>query len=280
VKPRGLPAASRVAAYNHRGEGDVITYRLLPIAVLTAAMLACHTDLPSRAQASDLGCHEATSAIEEMHASLTLPPNFSERNATKHGGEFDANRIFEALSHLKMKDGFTLDYVYHQDGMGGYPVLYARPVDQQPYSNEAEYNAAPKQPDYLASVTPEESSEGYFEYLVFAMTANQFYQDWHANYNDWQVLCGMDDVEEVIRSLEGEDAFGRPMTAAQKQAARAIQAPRPSVVSSDETATVTTLVFTKWGGFYRRTLTINRADHSIVDERDEPLVEYDCGIAF
>jgi hypothetical protein len=43
---------------------------------------------------------------------------------------------------------------------------------------------------------------------------------------------------------------------------------------------VTMLVFTKWGGFYRRTLTINRADHSIVDEQDQPLVEYDCGVAF
>ena len=258
----------------------MITYRLLAIAALTAAMLACQTDVLARTQTSDLGCHEVTSAIEKMHDNLTLPPYFSERNATKHGGEFDANRIFDALSHLKMKDGFVLDYVYHQDGMGGYPVLYARPLDQHPYTNEAEYDAAPKQPDYLAFVIPQDNSEGYFEYVVFATTANQFYRDWHAKYNDWRVVCGMDDVEEVIRSLDGADAVGRPMTTAQKQAARAIKAAGPSVALSDETATVTTLVFTKWGGFYRRTLTINRADHSIVEERDEPLVEYDCGIAF
>ena len=40
------------------------------------------------------------------------------------------------------------------------------------------------------------------------------------------------------------------------------------------------LVFTKWGGFYRRTLTIGRRDHVIQDEQNRPLVDYDCGITF
>ena len=254
-------------------------YRLLAIAALVAAMLASHADVPARAETSDLGCHEATAAIRHMHDNLTLPPYFSERNATKRGGEFDANQIFEPLTHLTMRGGFTLDYVYHQDGMGGYPLLYARPVDQRPYLNESEYKAAPEQPDYYSFVTPQDSAEGYLDYAVFAVTANQFYLDWHANYNDWRVLCSTADVEDVIRSL-GERSFGRPMTPAQQQAARAIPDPQPSVVLSDKSAMVTMLVFTKWGGFYRRTLTINRADHSIVDEHDQPLVEYDCGVAF
>jgi len=70
------------------------------------------------------------------------------------------------------------------------------------------------------------------------------------------------------------------MTAAQKRQARAIENPQPSVELADETAVVRMLVFTKWGGFYRRTLTIRRADHSIVDEQDELLVEYNCEIMF
>ena len=255
-------------------------YRLLAItAVVAAAILAGHTDLPARADAADLGCHEAVSAVETMHDALTLPPYFSKPNATKRGGEFDANQIFEALPHLRMRDGFTLDYVYHQDGMGGYPLLYARPIDQQPYLNEAEYKAAPDQPVYSSFVTPQDGAEGYFDYAVFAATANQFYLDWHAKYNDWQVLCNTADIEDVIRSLD-EKSFGQPMTSAQQQAARAIPDPQPSVVLSDKTATVTMLVFTKWGGFYRRTLTINRADHSIADKHDESLVEYDCGVRF
>ena len=165
--------------------------------------------------------------------------------------------------------------------IGGFPLLYARPVGQAPYATEADYRASvTDQTDYLSFVLPQDSPEGYFEYAAFAVLANQFYLDWHANYNDWQVLCGQDDIEAIIQSLNSEDAFGIPMTAAQKRQARAIDNPQPSVKLTNETAMVKMLVFTKWGGFYRRTLTIRRADHSIVDEQDEPLVKYDCGIMF
>jgi hypothetical protein len=112
------------------------------------------------------------------------------------------------------------------------------------------------------------------------MLANQFYLDWHANYNDWQVLCGRDDVEQIIENLSGQDTFGLPFTAAQKRQARAIQAPVPSVELGAESAVIKMLVFTKWGGFYRRTMTISRGDHAILDVQDELLVEYDCGIMF
>lgn len=252
-------------------------YRAVAIAVL-AAVTALPGIVTAHAQPTDLGCHQVTAALNELHGNLSFPPNFSDPNPTKLGGEFDVNRTFDAFPHLKIAQGYTLDYVYHQDRMGGYPVLYARPVDQRPFANESEYQAAPDRPDYLSFITPQDSPEGYLEYAILAQSANQFYLDWHANYNDWQVVCSGDGIEGVIRSLQ--DRPGRPMTEAQKQAARAIVDPEPSVAIDDTTATVTMVVFTKWGGFYRRTLTINRSDHAIVDERDQPLVEYDCGIAF
>lgn len=258
-------------------------FPVLAIVALIAATLACQTVFPTRTppETSDLGCRETITAIRELRSDLTFPQYFTQENPAKQGGEFDPNRYFEAFSHLRMQEGFVLDFVYHQDGMGGYPLLYARPADQLPYDTESDYRAAGSdQADYLSFVVPQDSPEGYFEYAVFAMLANQFYLDWHANYNDWQVLCGMDDVNEIIKSFEGEDAFGIPMTAAQQRQARSIDNPQPIVELSDETATVKMLVFTKWGGFYRRTLTIRRADHFIFDAQDEPLVEYDCGIMF
>jgi len=258
-------------------------FPVLAIVALIAAMLACQAVFPTQPppETSDLGCHETIAAVNGLQSNLTLPQYFTQENPTKQGGEFDPNRYFEAFTHLHMQEGYVLDFVYHQDGMGGYPLLYARPVDQAPYATEADYlAAAPDQPDYLSFVVPQDSPEGYFEYAAFAVLANQFYLDWHANYNDWQVLCGRDDVDKLIQSFEGEDVFGIPMTAAQKRQARAIEAPQPSVELTAETAIVKMLVFTKWGGFYRRSLTIRRADHFIVDEQDEPLVEYDCGIMF
>ncbi len=255
---------------------------VLAIAVLIVATLACQAILPTQPppETSDPGCHETIAGVNGLQSGLKLPQYFAQENPTKQGGEFDPNRYFEVFKHLRMQEGYTLDYVYHQDGMGGYPLLYARPVDQAPYADEAEFAAASGQLDYLSFVMPQDSPKGYFEYAAFAMLANQFYLDWHANYNDWQVLCGKDDIEKIIQEHSSQDTFGIPMTAAQKRGARAIENPQPSVELTAETATVRLLVFTKWGGFYRRTLTIQRADHSIVDEQDELLVEYDCGIAF
>lgn len=255
-------------------------YRVAAIAALTLTMAVVHSDITAHGNVPDLGCHQVTSAVEQLHQNLPFPPYFSEPEAAKRGGEFDVNRTLGAFPHLAMQDGHTLDYVYHQDGMGGYPLLYARRNDQPPYANEAEYDMAPKQPDYLTFVSPQDNPEGYLEYAVFAQSANQFYLDWHANYNDWTVLCGPDDIEAVIQSVSARQDFGRPMTDGQKQAARAIPDQQPTVVLTGPTATVSMLVFTKWGGFYRRTTTINRDDHSIVDKHDTSVVEYDCGVAF
>jgi hypothetical protein len=253
------------------------------LTVLIAAMLACQAVFPTQPtpEISDLGCYQSIAAINELQSNLALPPYFRQENPAKQGGEFDPNRYFEAFTHLRMKEGYVLDYIYHQDGMGGFPRLYARPADQAPYATEADYfAAAADQPDYLAFVVPQDNPEGYFEYSAFSMLASQFYLDWHANYNDWQVLCGRDDVEKIIQVLSSKDAFGIPMTAAQQRAARAIEGPQPSVELREKTAVVNMLVFTRWGGFYRRTLTISRADHAILDTQDELLVEYDCGIMF
>ena len=258
-------------------------FSMIAIVALISAMLACQAIIPTQPPTgdSDLDCHETTVAVNDLWSGLTFPQYFREANPARQGDEFDPNRYFVAFTHLTMQDGYVLDYVYHQDGMGGYPLLYARLADQPPYATEADYLAAVSDPpDYMSSVVPQDSPEGYFEYAAFAILANQFYLDWHANYNDWQVLCGEDDIEAIIQELDEKDSFGTPLTASQKRQARNIKAPQPSVALTDDTATVKLLVFTKWGGFYEREFTIRRADHVILDVQDTPLVEYDCGIMF
>ena len=257
--------------------------QVFAITALVLAMLACQAVFPTQppSNTSDLGCADTIAALYGLRSGFKFPQHFTQENPTKQGGEFDPNRYFEAFSHLQMQAGYVLDYVYHQDGMGGYPLLYARTVNQPPYASESDYiTAESDQSDYLAFVIPQDSPEGYFEYAAFAMLANQFYLDWHANYNDWKVLCNENDIDEIIKSFSSEDSFGIQMTTKQQRQARSIKSPQPSVELTDEPATVKILVFTKWGGFYRRTLTIRRADHFILDEQDEPLVEYDCGIMF
>ena len=255
-------------------------FRLRTVIVAVAVLWAGAPGGPAGAQPGDLGCRTSMETLTDLRAHLNFPPYFSTGDPAKQGGEFDANRYFEVFPALTMRSGHTLDWVYHQDGMGGYPILYARPVDQAPYATESAYRAAGDHGNYLGFVVPQDTPEGYFDYAAFATTANQFYLDWHANYNDWRILCDSRDVAELVRSLQSDDAGARPMTSQQQQAALAIPDPQPSVVLGQEAATVSMLVFTKWGGFFRRTLTIARDDHSILDDQDRPLVAYDCGIAF
>lgn len=255
-------------------------HRFAVVCALTASLVLSGPDLPVRADPDALGCRQSMSTLTAMRSGLTFPPQFGEPNPTKSGGEFDPNRYFQAFPHLSLRDSYTLDFVYHQDGMGGYPILYARSANQAPYADEAAYRAAGPHPDYLTFVIPQDSPEGYFEYAAFAMMANQFYLDWHANYNDWRVVCDGDGIQQVLDSLSDGGFPGQPMTAQQQRDARDIQSPSPAVAMTDQAATVTMLVFTKWGGFYRRTLTIGRRDHVIQDEQNRPLVDYDCGITF
>lgn len=197
----------------------------------------------------------------------------------KQDGDFDVNRYFEVLTHLKTHDGYTLDYVYSSDGLGGYPLLYARPMDQKPFQTPDDFDEA-KPPSYISAVEADGTPESYLQLSILALMGSQFYLSWHANYNDAQVLCGSSDIERII-SENAKSDFGAKLTSTQKREARAISQPGPMVTIDGERVTVSMLIFTNWGGFVRRTYTITEPfPHAILDVHNETLVEYNCGVMF
>ena len=204
-------------------------HRLVGVALLHTAVLAgtgisaWPADFPAQAQPGDLGCQHAMSALTDLRSGLTLPRT-SHREPRKQGGEFDPNLYFEAFPHLRMEKGYTLDYVYHQDGMGGYPILYARPIARPPMPPKRVPGGrgSSRLPQVRDSA---EQPRGLLQFAAFVMMANQFYQDWHASYNDRQVVCSSQDVDAIIQSLEAQGSAARPMTPQQQQAARDIENP-------------------------------------------------------
>jgi hypothetical protein len=179
-----------------------------------------------------------------------------------------------------MQDGYSLDYVYQVDGLGAFPILYALPDDQTPYAAMSDIPADTKLPQYVDYLNVEDVEQGYFEFVALRLMAGQFYLDWHANYNDTDIVCSRDDVRDIISSInDGE--FGMKFDLAQQAQARTLKNIEPRVIFNGDTAVVQVVTFTKWGGFYRRTYTISRAfPHTILDVKDENLVSYDCGIMF
>jgi len=65
----------------------------------------------------------------------------------KQGDEFDANSFFAVLTHISMRAGYLLDYVYQVDGLGAYPLLYARPRIR-PLHFDGGGNSATQLPDF------------------------------------------------------------------------------------------------------------------------------------
>jgi hypothetical protein len=246
--------------------------------VVFASSLACQFLIPSRSGAVIADCSQIVSAMSGLQ-SEDVPQHLFD-TGKKQGDEFDVNRYFDVLTHLSIQQGYILDYVYQNDSLGGYPLLYPRPVDQAPYASTADIPENLEWPDFQEYLDVEDTEQGYFDYVVMDIMANQFYLFWHANYNDTQIVCNRAEVNDIIASASSGD-FGIAMDLPAQTKARTMRNIEPVVRLTGDVAIVEVVTFTKWGGFYRFTYTISReVPHKIIDLKQENLVPYDCGIAF
>jgi len=224
-------------------------------------------------------CRATVDAMSALTGGLEIPDYFLAEEPVKTGGEFDVMQYFSVLDHLSMQPDYVLDYVYHYDGMGGYPVLYARPASQPPYASEADLTASGGGTSYLDSVTTDDTPAGFFQFVVLAMMGNQFYLSWHANYNDSLIVCDKAGVTGILASLNGD--FGYRISLIPRLRAALLTDIGPVVNIGGQTVEVRLVTFTRWGGFYMETFTLNRSmPHTIQDVQVKNLVPYECGIMF
>jgi hypothetical protein len=244
--------------------------------ILTLLLAACG---PAPAGEAIPGCRALLAGIANLRGGDEIPVYFEEENPVKQGGEFDVMQYFTVLDHLSMQPGYILDYVYHFDGMGGYPVLYIRPDGQPPYATEADLPAAGGITNYMDYIQADGTPEGWFQFIVLSMTARRFYLFWHANYNDQSIVCDKAAVMMTVNAMNSMS--GQPMPLKARIQARFLQNVEPRIQTGDETVVVQVTTFTQWGGFYRRTYTLQRVfPHTILDSQEENLIPYDCGIVF
>ena len=119
------------------------------------------------------------------------------------------------------------------DGLGAYPLLYAREETAAPFDSEAAYDLAcyptdggePCEP-YRHLVT-DGTEEGYFQLVLMLIMGSQFYLDWHAGYNDLEVVASPDRLETLIEEIGAND-FGFPLTDEQARAVRRLD-PAPVI---------------------------------------------------
>jgi hypothetical protein len=222
-------------------------------------------------------CAETVSAMTDIQPGKI--PQVLLETGVKQGGEFNVNDYFKVLTHLSMQKGYSLDYIYQVDGLGAYPLLYALPDGQTPYASTADMPENAELGDFREHLEIEDMEQGYFEAVVMQIMGRQFYLNWHANYNDAEIVCNQEAADVIVEGINAGD-FGMKMDAKQKAQARAMTNIEPAVTLTGDSAIVEVVIFTKWGGFFRQTYTISRAFPHKMEMKEENLVEYDCGIMF
>lgn len=245
---------------------------------LFVSSLACQFLPPSRPGTVISACSAIVLQVSSLQAGEI--PEYLWTTGKKSGDEFDVNQYFNVLSHISMREGYTLDYVYQIDSLGGYPLLYPRPVDQAPYDSTADIPESTGWPDFQEFLDVEDTEQGYFEFVVMDIMANQFYLFWHANYNDTQIVCNRQQLYDIVAQVSTGD-FGNAMDSDGQAKSRTLRNIMPVVQLTGDAAVVEVVTFTKWGGFYRQTYTISReTPHTITDIKQENLLPYDCGVMF
>lgn len=225
--------------------------------------------------------------FEALTSGLVFPDHLMAEDAEKAEGDFDVSLYFTVLEQLSMERGRVLDYVYDYAGIGGSPVLYARKASATPYRNYSEYLAAdaaaePEEREdyYLNYVATDGTPEGFFQLALLLIQGEQFYQFWHANYNDDRIVSDQEDARAALADLTGW--VGENESTTEDLLAKVSEIDlTPAVSMNQDQVKVEVVVFTKWGGFVKRSIAMEREfPHTILWEKSEVLVPYDCGIMF
>jgi hypothetical protein len=242
--------------------------------ILVLLLPACGTVT----SASDLGCADAVDGLRALTAGLEIPENLLIETAVKTGTEFDPNAYFDVLTHLSMQPGYVLDFVYTYDWMGGYPTLLARPEDEAPF---LEWSDVPEEArNYLDHIVVDGTPEGFLQFALLELLGQQFYLFWHANYNDWAIVCNRANVRTIVDGLSADD-FGLPMPLADRLKALSLRGLEPVVEIGAQTVEIRFVAFTSWGGFIEfRYEILGAFPHTIQNVNQNVLVPYECGVMF
>ncbi len=266
---------------------------------LTLAIVACACPFslpwanpgdgsPGDGSGPDSTWQENVESVKAMTRNMEIPRPLLNEEDLSTEGLFDPNQLLEVLDHLSLRPGYTLDFVYANDGLGGYPILYARPTTEPPYPDVEAFETAMAGCDggagtspcnYLNYVIADGTQKGYFQWILLRMMGDQFYLFWHANYHDAEIIASQERLEALVETL-ADETFGFSLNKQEERKALNIDS-TPAVTIKEDTVTVRVVWFTKWGGFMESIYTLSReAPHEVINIETEELVPYDCGIMF
>lgn len=214
-------------------------------------------------------------AIKEMQKKFVVPRDRAEIPKLK--ASLDVNDYFRILKNISMEKGWRLDYLYWVDGLGSYPVIFAKKEGEEIDFLEKYKKDYRLRSEYLTHIKTDGTGDGFIQFVVLSIIGDQFGLGWHANYHDAIITCTKDAVERVLKKRN--DSFFRFDDDFMKKA-RNID-PAPSITFTGDQAVVRIVHFTSWGGFIELTYHITKSfPHKIIKTEKKVLVAFECGIQF
>lgn len=209
-----------------------------------------------------------------------IPEHLKKKDPVKRKTDFDPNIFFNVLKHLKMNEGYTLDYVYRFiDAFSGNPCLYARGISDKPLSTFEEYKNWTKKNDLYSFITADNTADSFFQLAVFRIMANKYYLYWHANYNDTIIITSSEELESLISEYTASNS-SRRFSEEQIAAIRNIHT-APYVTQNDTALNLIYCTFSKWRGFNRiQEILAPYPPYTVKRLLFLGTVKYDCGFIY
>jgi len=195
------------------------------------------------------------------------------------GVGFDVNRFLDVFDKIELRKGTLLDYAFYYGGIGGRPLIYTRKVNAPRISaNEyiKQYEHLLRANSYLDDIVIENDPESFFQLVVFTKIVHQFYQWWHAAYNDDRFVFDIKSVQKILRNIPETDRHGINNKNRDKLKHISFE---PQVGCNDVGGKVRCILFSKRAGFYYENATIAWPKIKIKIKR-KTIVPYHCGILF
>lgn len=214
-------------------------------------------------------------AFKKLHYYAKAPKDPSDLSELKR--QVNASDYFKVFKNLSIEKGWELDYIYWADGLGSYPILYARKIGQKIDFKKKLIENKKLFFDYLNHIKTDGTKDGFFQYAALSLLGNQFALYWHALYNDTIIICTREVLKEVLAKKDKSFYdFDRKFI---REAGKVN--PEPKVSFDDDTAVVSILTFTSWGGLIEKKFYIKRKfPHKIIKKEQSVLAAFDCGIRF
>ena len=225
-------------------------------------------------------CKDTSERFRRVYGNQKLPEHLRSDTPVRFSSDFNLQDFLHGFEYIDVNERFKINYVYMYRNSYGRPLLYTVTKGTEEYKTEKEFSDGEPLP-FTYGIETDGSDKGFLQLAMAQVLAPNFYLYFRSNEQDMIVLCDIDDIEVLLDELDQRDDVVNKPDLLVKARALTIDAIDPVVRfdKKNNQAVVSMLTFTKWGGFYRQTLTYGVGfPHRSVSITAKQVIAYDAGI--